>query len=552
MADEYILQTSMDLDNDNTFDITQKRVLQVNDSNNGNYSTGEVIFDLASISNSGMYLNWKGTEVHIPIALQVRRSDAMPEATVYDSLCASLKNGNFSILHAMTLTLSNQQVINLQPHMHGRISYELATNLSDDDAKRALQFGYQFEDGEANVYNDNPNCDGVGNSVVSVLPEIDNFGTNKCNKGRARRLLSVIDATSAKLQANMGYNALKKKKYSYVTESSTTQTTFFINCKIPLDIIHDYFKRVPLTKNSLYSLSLFLNAPCSVDCVVDGNQNDPTDAALIGTKVYGYAPVITTPNGFNPIQLSSLRVADGFGLLPDGEGHVYADLTLVTPKNAVTSFYGTSTPSNTCSLMVSVLQMSPSMEKAYLSNKVKEFTYEEVICQKINDVTNGKQINQIITNNLSRLRKIVLMPYYKGTANIPSAMLSPWDGFGAGFLSSPQCCISDFNVFVSGMPVFQKNLNTAQEFYEQFKSMTVNGGVSSAYLNSSLVDQAQYNSQYGAIVADLSRHDESEDGMAKSVTVQFTNDGERELNFLVYLYYEKSIKVDAELGNIIL
>ena len=71
-------------------------------------------------------------------------------------------------------------------------------------------------------------------------------------------------------------------------------------------------------------------------------------------------------------------------------------------------------------------------------------------------------------------------------------------------------------------------------------------------MNSSLIDSLQYASQYGAIVADLSRHDESEDGLAKNVTVQFTNSCERKLNFLVYVYYEKSIKVDAELGNIVL
>ena len=80
----------------------------------------------------------------------------------------------------------------------------------------------------------------------------------------------------------------------------------------------------------------------------------------------------------------------------------------------------------------------------------------------------------------------------------------------------------------------------------------MNGGIDSAMLNSSLIDQLQYNSQYGAIVADLSRHNESEDGLAKNVTVQFTNTCERELHFLVHVYYEKSIKVDAELGNIVL
>ena len=149
MADEYVIQESMDLGNDNTFDIVARRSLQVNDSNLGNYSGGEVLFDLSTIANSGAYVDWKQSKLQIPVVVQVTRSGATAGANDYDTLCASLKNGNFNILHSMTLNLSNQQVITLQGNMNGRISYELATKMSADDAERAIKFGYSFEDGNA-------------------------------------------------------------------------------------------------------------------------------------------------------------------------------------------------------------------------------------------------------------------------------------------------------------------------------------------------------------------------------------------------------------------
>jgi hypothetical protein len=176
--DEYILQESFDLgDNEAQFDIVNKKVLQVNDSNLGNYSSQEVIFDLSTIANSGAFLDWKTSYLQLPVVLQVTRGANSGTAnSLYDGFCASLNNGNYNMVHAMTLQLSNQQIINLQPNMNGRISYELVSSMSSDDAARAIQYGYQFEDGECHQYNATANCNGIGNSTVSVASQSDSFG----------------------------------------------------------------------------------------------------------------------------------------------------------------------------------------------------------------------------------------------------------------------------------------------------------------------------------------------------------------------------------------
>jgi hypothetical protein len=180
--DEYILQESFDLgENEAQFDIVNKKVLQVNDSNLGNYSSQEVIFDLSTIANSGAFLDWKTSYLQLPVVLQVTRgTDNDAADSAYDGFCASIKNGNFNMVHAMTLQLSNQQVINLQGNMNGRISYELVSSMSSDDAARAIQYGYQFEDGECHQYSASANANGIGNSVVSVASQSDSFGYTQC------------------------------------------------------------------------------------------------------------------------------------------------------------------------------------------------------------------------------------------------------------------------------------------------------------------------------------------------------------------------------------
>lgn len=543
--DEYVLQESNDLSGDNTFDIINRRSLTVYDSNLGSYSTGEILWDLSTIANSGSYIDWKNTFMQIPVALQVTHNFAKPDPNYYDALSVSLKNGNFAMLHSMSLNLSNQQVINLQPNIHARISYEIVNSMSKDDMERAIQFGYAWEEGDTFFYNDIADAAGVGNSVISVKPQDGLFGTYKQNTGRLRRLRSVLDSVSNEVTDMLDPSVLMKRNVSYVAERSDTRTTILLNCKIPLDIVHDYFKKCPLAKNSLYSMSVHINAPCTVQCTVQGLEPDAIDP---DSKKYSMNPTISTPNNFCPLQLSSLEYEDGCSPTDENTTLITADLTIVNAKTG-----GFSTPMKSCSLVVSVVDLAATAQQAYLSNKIKEFSFDEVIVHRISKVSPGESVNQIITNNISRVRKFVMMPYLAGVAgSIPSALLNPFDSFGSGYLSSPFSSVVDFNVYVSGIPIFHNNLNTTAQFYNEFKSLTTNGGVSSAYQNSCLVSEDQYATQYGAIVADLSRHRESEDSLSKNISCQFQNNNENDMGYLIFVYYEKSIKVDAELGNIVL
>ena len=62
MNDSYVLNESFSAGDDKKeFDIINRRLFQLNDSNNQNYSSGEVNFDLASIANSGSFIDWKSS-----------------------------------------------------------------------------------------------------------------------------------------------------------------------------------------------------------------------------------------------------------------------------------------------------------------------------------------------------------------------------------------------------------------------------------------------------------------------------------------------------------
>jgi len=551
-ADEYILQESIDLPEEYSFDVIERRHLQVNDSNLSNYSGNEIIYDLSTVSNSGSYIDWRQTYLQIPLVLQVERANENGGASRADHFCASLKNGNFSLIHSISLTLSNQNIIPIQPNLHGRISYELASNFTEEEAKKAIRFGYQFEDGECSVYGAGEDANGIGFSCTSVRYNDDADNEVIQNKGRLERMKAIIDPVNDAKVAIVNDDAtLKLKDVSYRTVGTTSQTVFLINCKIPMDIVHDYFAKCPLTKNSLYSLSVFLNAPVNLNVVATGAVGlvDTPDTKKYKTLTY------STPNGFNPIQLSSAYFGEPMAMAA-GNTSVSAYLSIVNKHPSAPAFNvankGT-TLGTTTSLFVSTVKLSPTMEKQYLFQPEKTFRYEDVIVQKINNVTTGTEVQQIITNNMSRLRKMVILPYHAGdTATaVPNALLNPFDGFAAGYLSSPMMGVDNFNVHVSGVPVYHSNLNKSADFFREFQNMTLNGGAASA-TNGSLVDFKQYLSQYGAIVVDLTRHTESVDDLAKNVTVQFRNNTKLTCSYIVYLYYEKQISINAELGNLVI
>ncbi len=145
-----------------------------------------------------------------------------------------------------------------------------------------------------------------------------------------------------------------------------------------------------------------------------------------------------------------------------------------------------------------------------------------------------------------------MLPYGINTeSGLPSNdLVSPWSGVGSCFLSSPLARISDFNINISGAPLFPKNLQTLQEFYSEFKQcQTLNGGAFGAdVIQNSLISYQDYGLSYGSITIDMSRHLESVDSLTQTISIMFKNTTKRNLGFHCFLYYQKEINLNVETG----
>lgn len=519
MADEYVLQTSMDLKSEETFPIQNVRHLRVVDSQNGSYSTGELNYDLASISNSGMYVDWKQSYIEIPVCVRALASDDLGPVNITPTqLLFGLKNGYFSLIHAMSLTLSNMSVINLQPYMSGRISYELMTNFTQEDADKALQYGF-YPDSLESYANMNPPASNAILGGHEGKPE-NYTEVNSTSRGKRQELLFLETTTNGVYTDTARISGVE---HISSMVGAGNEVVARIMARIPMSILHDYFLQCPLTKNSVYSLTVQTNAPCSFTHSLDNQKWGVTRVPY------------TTTHGFNPIAVGNAN------LYAANVTNVSFELTIARPSAG-----NFACPVQQTSLYVHVMKMSPEAEKQYLAEPVKTFRHLEVQAVRVPAEPVDSNVSRLITNSLSRLRKLVILPFYS------DAMTSPFTNFASGSLSSPYAHLKNFNVQISGIPVYPQPLNRNTEFYRELLADTLNGGIVHSQVNTCQISEYAYQRLGGAIIVDISRHDAATDDMAQSVLLEYQYAGKVACELLVYCYYEKEVSINAELGNLVL
>jgi hypothetical protein len=133
----------------------------------------------------------------------------------------------------------------------------------------------------------------------------------------------------------------------------------------------------------------------------------------------------------------------------------------------------------------------------------------------------------------------------------PNIMLSP-------FSSCPTTCapyafIDSFNVRIGGSPLYSQNQYYSYEmFQEEILARGVNGN-KSPYMCSGLINQTEWDRAYRYIYVDLSRKaGQGQDNVSKQITLDGKNASGKKLNFLIYVEYQKEVRVNVETGQLVL
>jgi hypothetical protein len=540
----YIVNSSLNVQNmpQHDFTVERRTVQRVSDNNNQNYAANSCVFDLATIANGNSFPSFAESVLTIPYLITVTRD--IPASTTYvnnikHQYLASLKNGNHSLIDGMNIYLSNMPVQNYTKGAFGHISYELASTWSQDDYNRGSEWGLAVQD--KGLFSYSATADSVASPKLMVA--------STCVKQISD--MTVVNDADAKYVALKASDWKTQDETSRYSENAAgTVCTFQIIARISLSHLDDWFRKCPISKNSLYRFEFYIN------------KADFTVTA--GSSKYSGVSAMSTSYGFNPIQLGSwddwysvgtAAVAASTGVpavAATGDG-------ASTTFTVTTKIAGDAVPNYpTCTLDIPMYDLSPESEKLYFATPEKYFNYDKIQFQKIGPIaSNGYANNVVITSGLSRARKMVILPFYDYAtvaAGITcSDLTSPFTNFACGQLSSSLAAVSEFNVNISGQPLFQRALKTPSDFYNEFKRQTLNNGIDSSILNTSVVDLDRFRKNSGAIVVDLTMNSkEKDDDLAKSYSVYFKNTSVLPCSYMVYIYYEQRMGINTETGQIIL
>jgi hypothetical protein len=328
---------------------------------------------------------------------------------------------------------------------------------------------------------------------------------------------------------------MKQSGQNYFTRVNPDLAKYNLLVTIRLGDI-DFFNKLPLIRGGFVQLNIGFNA--SKQTVT----YNPTTNTLTSTapSIVGHA---------NPIMVASAAPYQPNSWM-EGLTGTSSFYISGNPVSVQDTAGGTRTNDilSASRVVMPLYTMNPEFEKSYIMNEpVRDIFYEDVYQYTISGISPNGEINQIITNGLSRPKYLVIMPSlnpashqgFTGTA-VYNSPFSSEPG-----TSTPCAFVTNFNVLSSGTPVFSQNFTYTYEqyIYETKAILSLNGGQNDR-LASSLLSFQDYEFGYRAIVVDLSRRVPS-DNISRSIQIIGTNNTLKTMDYLCFVTYEKVQRIDV-------
>jgi hypothetical protein len=316
-----------------------------------------------------------------------------------------------------------------------------------------------------------------------------------------------------------------------------------------LPIIRSGTMRITLTLNNNVSFTVTKSAAGALSVSNFVNNTSLTNPLMFAAS---YKAV-----SMASIQANVNSVASGLFNLPSGSSTIGA----VTSGSLVSSTFnvslkignnnGQSHHITNCRLYVPHYVLNPYADSEYLSSKIKTVEYLDIV-QYPFDVAVGGNFNQLITNGLSKMRRLIMVGMIRsgnGGTGLP-AQSSP-------FTTEPSTTspfkLSNFNVYIGGVPLYESS--TFQYDYEQFL-LELNGqqGINSNLtqgLVSSRISLQDFNNNYHYIVVNLDRKLPENENTSQALSVSGRLDSLKPITFNCFIERYKTIAIDVETGAIV-
>lgn len=545
--------------------MVEKQVLYVQDQNGGSYN-GQISIDTTVLSNSGMWNDYSEGYLQIPYNVTLKSSTDITAAGKVNGFTLGLKAGYHHIIDSIQVQYNGKSVIQQQPYTNFHAHYKMMTSWSQDDVKKHGSITGFIPDtaGASNYSNaDSVHGDGTCNNVVNPLVagtipyELGAISQpiTLTNQGYYERLkLCALPATANNVgygaNPNMGADAAGVKSFcnslgknynmdnAGAADARVWQWKFLAT--IRLKDLHDFFKKMPITKGAYLTMTINYNAfkhtvdVANLAASARGHNVAPTMNSGRTCPIMYSSGSTLNPNTTNLAGAAVLTIAGGIG-------------------SSITNYVEAGLLSQ-CRLYVPSYRLKPEFESQLLKQSpVKKFRYNEIMNYNVLGVASSGSINQILSNGVTNPKALVVIPQMTASAAAAVAVEPHQSIFdSAPGTTSPLAAISQFNVQLAGRNVFQASFQYDFEaFKNEVESACAIDGGSTVGLCNGLLGVFEWDNNYRYYVCDLSRQASLNEGVPQSIVLLGTNLAAKAMNYYCFVEYEKEVEVDMITGQLL-
>jgi hypothetical protein len=549
--------------NETLFNSKKWTYIQDSTSNTGQYS-GQIQFNLSTISSQAAFVNWQEAVIQLPIKLQILNATGSSVTTAaaasFDQLLP--KAGSWQFLDSVQVVVDGVTVQTNQIHENVNCTFKALTEWSQDDL---LNYGptslFALDQYAPPITGTTPPTQSLENVATtgflnSTLGEfgLSNTFTNAGARERAK-MTTLSQASGALFYDIVGSAAniqsiAKPQVYvapaGAIANGAPVYVAHYI-ATIRLVDICDYFKKCPMQKN--VAGYIYLNYNSSVTSIV----TDVTGGVLAPAKITSMSNNMQFGNtcpilyNFSSSNIKADGSATGLNLPASA-----VTLSVTADVNGTTTAGTGLTPSQTFSrLLVPTYMPNPSADHS-LTQK-KSFRYFERITNKFTVLPN-QSFTWTITNGIANPKKLFMMPVITNptagatTADVINPFRSPLATIPA--TTSPFASIKNLQVTVGNIPCFNNPVSFGYDlFVQEMAQSGIDGGLDDV-TSSGLLSQQLWESLYRFVAIDVGRRLPSEDGAAKSLVVSGTSNCAYPLTIYYHVLRDAVATVDTAMGTV--
>lgn len=578
---------------ENIYSIQDLTYKEISDKNQFNYSTGFINFSNINLFNDkSTMMNIPDTMLEVPM-IGIVSISGVDGANAPVDCSFGVKNGNNYTLDnscVYGLSLKNyHHIINQYTFKLGGVSINQPEdftnllinsrlqNIPEDKIKIFRNNGFAWDNVESMTFSTATGSE--TNNYVDVKPS--NFFDRQPNRGLISRLQNQCKNAMDYLGNGTDVNGLLTQadqinvyEYGLIQAYSSagasvnwgansadpiTKLVYQFLVRIPLCWISDAFGQFPLM-NKIQDGSLILqtnvhpNNSWTITGLVNGTGGVLVSASSTASMAVGRVnPFMLT----TPVNSALAGRVSGLNVVTATAG---TDVLTFTVKPKVGYYLNQDISVNStqyeCKLIIPILKYNTSYADEIVKNSTKRVLYT----QHLHDfntvgVVGGSRVNKQLVQNITRLRKLRIIPFLSGTNTNVSPFLSLQSS--APNTCSP-CVITNLQIKLGNLAIFSSELMYEKDFYNHYLKCNAENG--SSYLSEAEAGSTKSFNEwlrgYREYVFDLEKFvsDDIEDNATKQIDISFkiVAPNTVKYDFLFITEFQMEANIDGLTGQVVI